>query len=164
MHRFDIDPTTGSFVHAPIKGLETTSCEFPLANAFRHVPRSPAIKSDIFYLMAAQPSVAQPFTDVVKYNAGTGHVSRWHSEGVCGEPCFIPRLGRASAWHGDEDDVYVIVQVFRHVEGRVEFCVLDAKRIHAGPVCRIKLPVHLSIGFHGTWADEVFVQRPAAKL
>jgi len=110
MHSFALNPNTGSFVRSTVKGLETTSCEFPASSPYRHCPRSENVKTDIFYLMASSPSVAQPFTDVVKYNAATGHVSRWHSDGVVGEPCFVPRLGRASAWYGAEDDGYVIVQ------------------------------------------------------
>jgi all-trans-8'-apo-beta-carotenal 15,15'-oxygenase len=154
MHEYTISPREGSCVRTRIPGLETTSCEFPTANQYRHVPRSVKTKTDIFYLMASQPSVALPFTDVVKYNAATGAVSRWHAPfGVVGEPCFMPRLGRASAWHGEEDDGWVIVQVFKYKENRVEFVVLNAKQIHSGPVCTIKLPVHLSIGFHGTVSE-----------
>ncbi|KAI9012402.1 carotenoid oxygenase [Hyaloraphidium curvatum] len=154
MREFTIDPRDGGSLSArPLPGLETTGCEFPTTNPWRSCVRDPAVSTRFFYLMASRPGVALPFSDVVKYNTATGKVQRWHSGGVVGEPCFVPRLGRASAKSGDEDDGWVVVQV-REGE-QVSFCVLDARRIAAGPVCRAVLPFHLPYAFHGTWADGV---------
>ena len=156
MHAFVIDPRNGgSLARRPVPGLESTSCEFPTTNPFRNCVRQAGVTTSIFYLMAGQPGVALPFSDVVKYDARTQHVQRWRSDGVVGEPCFVPRLGRASAWHGDEDDGWVIVQCYVPAKDRVHFCVLDAKKIHAGPVCRIELPFFLPFGFHGTFSEQV---------
>lgn len=75
---------------------------------------------------------------------------------MCGEPVFLPRSDSDAA---DEDDGYVIVQVFRHLkkesEKRNEFCILDAKNIHKGPIAILKLPFHLPYGFHGTFTRSV---------
>jgi all-trans-8'-apo-beta-carotenal 15,15'-oxygenase len=163
MFSFELHPETGSILRKPTPGLETTSCEFPTTHPFRHCPRSLKVSTRYMYLMAGQPSVAMPFTDVVKYDLQSGLVSRWHSEGVIGEPCFMPRLGRASAWHGDEDDGWIIVQLYRYKEHRVQFCILDARKLHNGPICRLNLPFHLPYGFHGTFVDDVFVV-PKPKL
>ena len=161
MHSYELDPKTGSISRRPTPGLEATSCEFPTTHPYRHCVRQNKVSTRYFYLMAGQPSVAMPFTDVVKYDLQTAMVSRWHSEGVVGEPCFIPRLGRASAWHGDEDDGWVIVQMYLPEEHKVQFCILDAKKIHQGPVCRLVMPYHIPYGFHGTYADEVFIRANA---
>jgi len=163
MHSYELNPHTGGISRRVTPGLESTSCEFPTTHPFRHCVRSSKVSTRYFYLMGGQPSVALPFSDVVKYDVETGMVSRWHSGGVVGEPCFIPRLGRASAWHGDEDDGWIVVQLYLHKEHKVQFCVLDAKKIHEGPVCRLVMPFHIPYGFHGTYADEVFT-RPKAKL
>ena len=72
----------------------------------------------------------------------------------------MPRLGYASWREGDEDDGYVIVQVYipeRHV---TEFCVLEAKHVGNGPLARIRLKHHVPYGFHGTFTPEVFINGP----
>ncbi len=63
--------------------------------------------------MAAAPGLAVPFTDIVKCDAQSStEVGAWHFEGrVVGEPCFVPRLGHASAECGEEDDGWIIAQV-----------------------------------------------------
>lgn len=74
----------------------------------------------------------------------------WYSHGCVGEPVFVPRLGLASVDQGDEDDGYVLVQLYipdKHVS---EFVVLDAKHVDQGPIVRIKLKHHIPYGFHGT--------------
>jgi all-trans-8'-apo-beta-carotenal 15,15'-oxygenase len=161
MHSYELDVKTGGISRKVVPGLESTSCEFPTTHPYRNCARAKNVSTRYFYLMAGQPSVALPFTDVVKYDLQTGLVTRWHSEGVVGEPCYIPRLGRASAWHGDEDDGWVIVQLYLYKEHKVQFCILDAKKIHEGPVCRLNMPFHIPFGFHGTYADDVFVHHPA---
>jgi all-trans-8'-apo-beta-carotenal 15,15'-oxygenase len=170
MQSFRVDTKNGgSLSRSMLPGLEYTGGEFPTTNPFRHCVRTattttnnnnnkPKISTRYFYFMASQPSVALPFTDVVKYDTTSHFVSRWHSEGVVGEPCFIPRLGRASAWHGDEDDGWLIVQLYLYKEDRVQFCILDAKKVHQGPMCRINMPWHIPFAFHGTFSEEVLVK------
>ena len=164
MFEYEVDPRNGgSLARRVLPGLEATACEFPTTNPFRNCVRAPGVSARFFYLMAGAPGVALPFTDVVKYDTATRRVARWRSDGVVGEPCFVPRLGRASAWHGDEDDGWVIVQLYQHERDRVQFCVLDAKRVAEGPLCRVTLPWKVPYGFHGTFADQVF-ERPRPKL
>ena len=82
----------------------------------------------------------------------------WYSHGCVGEPVFVPRLGWDSWREGDEDDGYVIVQLYNPEVHRTEFIVLDAKHVDRGPVARIKLAHHLPYGFHGTFTPEVFIR------
>ena len=58
---------------------------------------------------------------------------------------------------GDEDDGYVIVQLFVPETNCTEFVILDAKHVSQGPIARIKLKHHIPYGFHGTFTPEVFI-------
>ena len=69
---------------------------------------------------------------------------------------FVPRNGYNSVKTGDEDDGYVIVQLYVPKKHVTEFCVLDAKHLHQGPLARIKLKHHVPYGFHGTFTPQVF--------
>ncbi len=109
------------------------------------------------YLMANDRGSALPFCDIVKLDAcGTGR-QVWRSEGVVGEPCFVPRPGQLM-----EDEGWVIVQVQRLVQcsdapskitgcvsATTEFAVLDARDICKGPVAVIAPGVLIPTGFHG---------------
>ena len=78
---------------------------------------------------------------------------------------FVPSCGLESRYKGDEDEGYVIVQLYipeRHV---TEFAILDAQRVDNGPIARIKLKHHIPFGFHGTFTPESFLlATPKAKL
>lgn len=92
------------------------------------------------------------------------HRQVWYSHGTVGEPVFVPRGGWDSWNAGDEDDGYVITQLYVPETNLTEFVVLDAKRVDKGPVATIKLKHHLPYGFHGTFTPEVFLSPPKAKL
>ena len=84
----------------------------------------------------------------------------WYSHGVVGEPVFVPRLGYRSRTEADEDDGYVLVQLYVPETHTTEFVVLDAKWVDSGPLARIKLKHPIPYGFHGTFCPEVFVAPP----
>lgn len=117
------------------------------------------------YLMANDRGSALPFCDIVKLDAcGTGR-QVWRSEGVVGEPCFVPRHGQLM-----EDEGWVIVQVQRltqrnqdvedcagckvtvtgGVGATTEFVVLDAEDICKGPVAVVAPGILIPTGFHGS--------------
>lgn len=87
----------------------------------------------------------------------------WYTHGVIGEPIFVPRLGYDSWKTGDEDDGYVIVQLYVPERDVTEFCILDAKDLGKGPLARLKLKHHIPYGFHGTFTPEVFLASPIMK-
>lgn len=93
-------------------------------------------------------------------NAENGERQVWYSHGCLGEPVFVPRRGYDSWREGDEDDGYVIVQVYIPEKHLTEFCVVDAKDVGKGPLARIKLKHHVPYGFHGTFTPEVFRNGP----
>ena len=81
----------------------------------------------------------------------------WYSEGIIGEPTFVPRLGYEGRDYGDEDDGYILVQLYHPGKHLTSFCVLDAKNIEKGCIAKINLKHHVPYGFHGNFSPEVFV-------
>lgn len=81
----------------------------------------------------------------------------WYSHGCVGEPVFVPRLGWESWCHGEEDDGYVIAQLYVPQTHTTQFVVLDAQHMDQGPLATIKLKHHIPYGFHGTFTPEVFL-------
>lgn len=161
-----------SVVHSDRPGTGSNAMDFMcvfdrVATAPGVVSYAPSIASPILapprytYLMANDRGSALPFCDIVKLDAcGTGR-QVWRSEGVVGEPCFVPRPGQLL-----EDDGWVIVQVQRltqgndageHVPGNLpssvrattEFVVLDARDICKGPVAVVAPGILIPTGFHG---------------
>lgn len=100
------------------------------------------------------------FSFVLQLNVENGQREVWYSHGCLGEPVFVPRWGYDSWQEGDEDDGYVIVQVYIPEKHVTEFCVLNAKDIGKGPLARIQLKHHVPYGFHGTFTPEVFINVP----
>ncbi|XP_001635106.2 apocarotenoid-15,15'-oxygenase [Nematostella vectensis] len=139
---------------------DTASCEFPFSHPYRH--GMPGTRYN--YLMAsARPGYNLPYRDIVKFDAAGNGRQVWYSHGCIGEPVFAPRHGYESCKIGDEDDGYVIVQLYVPEKKLTEFCVLDAKDLSKGPLARIKLKHHIPYGFHGTFTPEVFVMPPVLK-
>ena len=66
-------------------------------------------------------------------------------ETVC-EPVFVQAPGKTG-----EDDGYLFS--FVHEEGSPagSFVVLDARRLDAGPIARVRLPRRVPAGLHGMW-------------
>eukprot|EP01080_Neovahlkampfia_damariscottae_P003634 gene3634-6450_t len=139
------------------KCLSNVSCEFPTTHPFRHCTREKDIETRYTYIMAAEPGITIPFKCIIKYDMKMDEIRFWKAEGVVGEPIFAPKLGYSSSKYGDEDDGYVICQHYVVEEERVEFCILDAKKIEDGPICRLKCPYFIPYGFHGTWSPDIYI-------
>lgn len=153
-YKFTIDLDTKRCTRTQI---DRASVEFPSMHPYRHGMRG----SRYNYFMACdRPGFNLPYRDVVKLNAENGERQVWYSHGCLGEPVFVPRLGYDSWREGNEDDGYVIVQVYIPEKHLTEFCVLDAKDVGKGPLARIKLKHHVPYGFHGTFTPEVFTNEP----
>ena len=106
-------------------------------------------------------------TSSLQYDAKHEQRQVWYSHGCVGEPVFVPRQGWDSWKEGDEDDGFVIVQLYVPEIHCTEFAILDAKHVDCGPIARIKLKHHIPYGFHGTFAPEVLMDSyylPKAKL
>ena len=70
------------------------------------------------------------------------------------EAPFAPRMGAT-----DEDDGYLVSFLTDENSGTSECVLIDARRIEAGPVCRIALPHKLCSGTHAVWADRAMLAR-----
>jgi len=145
------------------------SNEFPTSNPYRHVvdltdSQRKVLPPRYIYLMAGKPGVSMPFTDIVKFDEKGNRDDCWSSDGIVGEPVFAPRLGRASAFHGDDDDGWIITQLYKPGLHETEYIILDAKSLNKGPLARIRAPFHVPYSFHGTFSPQVWVHLRKSKL
>ncbi|HEY5072190.1 MAG TPA: carotenoid oxygenase family protein [Caulobacteraceae bacterium] len=89
------------------------------------------------------------FDGFVKHDLWTGE--SWTlklAEGrYASEAPFAPRVGAV-----EEDDGYLVSFVTDENVGRSECILVDARRIEAGPICRIALPHKICSGTHACWA------------
>ncbi|CAM6127011.1 unnamed protein product [Calypogeia fissa] len=76
----------------------------------------------------------------------------WHGDGLVGlEPLFVPRnAGRDS----DEDDGYILCNVFDEKTGKSQVTVIDAKTMSPDPVAVIEMPSRVPFGFHSLFVSE----------
>ncbi|KAF8923594.1 carotenoid oxygenase [Dissophora ornata] len=138
--------------------LHPASVEFPAVHPYRH-----GLNTRYTYMMASSDAKRPHyFTAVLKHDLHGKGTKFWQSEGVTGEPCFIPRGGYAVAGQEDpraEDDGFVVVQVFHPRKRTTDFAVLDAQTMEL--LATIGLKHHVPFGFHGTFTPELFVQGSA---
>jgi all-trans-8'-apo-beta-carotenal 15,15'-oxygenase len=139
--------------------LHPASVEFPVVHPYRH-----GQDTRFTYMMASSdPKRPHYFTAVLKHDVHGQGTKFWQSEGVTGEPCFIPRGGYAVVGEDDarkEDDGFVVVQVYHPKRHTTDFAVLDAQSMEL--LATIGLKHHVPFGFHGTFTPEVFVQAGSA--
>mmetsp|Transcript_4346 Transcript_4346/g.6448 ORF Transcript_4346/g.6448 Transcript_4346/m.6448 type:complete len:516 (+) Transcript_4346:574-2121(+) len=166
-HNYEIDIAKGTCKRTLSPKIASRSNEFPTSNPYRHSVslhdnNHKVLPPRFVYLMSSQNGVPLPFTDIVKYDENGDKDDCWHADrgGCIGEPVFIPRYGRASAFYGDDDDGWIITQMYIPVKHQVHYIILDAKNLAAGPICRIKSPVRVPFSFHGTFCPQVFVTPP----
>jgi carotenoid cleavage dioxygenase len=140
VHRYRFDLRTG---RASEEVLDDDNSEFPSINL--GMLGRPTRYS---YNMHISPEKALMFDGLVKYDGESrGSETYWFGNGRWGsEAPFAPRPGAAS-----EDDGYLLSYVYDEREERSDVEVLDAQDLSAGPLCRIKVPVRVPLGFHATW-------------
>jgi carotenoid cleavage dioxygenase len=102
-------------------------------------------------------ATAEPGTDsgsfarrITKYDRQGGpSVDRPQLDGQwVGEPVFVPRHADA-----EEDDGFVLNQLFDAVSDRSAIDILDARAIDAEPLARLWLDERVPVGFHGNWSQ-----------
>jgi carotenoid cleavage dioxygenase len=140
LHRYRFDLRTGATRE---EVLDDDNSEFPSVNLglIGH-------RSRYAYNMHISPEKSLLFDGLMKYDVRDGtSETYWFGDGRWGsEAPFAPRAGSAV-----EDDGYLLSYVYDEREGRSDVEVLDAQAVTAGPLCRIKLPVRVPLGFHATW-------------
>lgn len=92
---------------------------------------------------------------IVKYNLRSGKTaSKIYTYGLSAQEMqFIPRENSKT-----EDDGYLVGFVFNKTLQCSELLVLDAIQLNSVPIARIKLPVRVPYGFHGTWVPQIFLK------
>ncbi|ORX89145.1 carotenoid oxygenase [Basidiobolus meristosporus CBS 931.73] len=127
------------------------SVEFPSVHPYRH-----GIYTRYSYCVASDDKQNPiPFTSILKYDRESQNTELWKSHGVVGEPVFVPRDGYSSSGN-EEDDGWVLAQVYLPKQHMTDFVILDAKNLANGPIATIHLKHHVPYGFHGTFTPEVF--------
>jgi carotenoid cleavage dioxygenase-like enzyme len=97
----------------------------------------------------AYNSLVPHFEGIVKYDVETGRTQKylWGAGRTANECPYAPRVGAR-----DEDDGYVVSFVAdANAGGAGEVVILDAKKIEAGPLARVKIPQRVPVGFHAIW-------------
>ncbi len=140
MHRYRFDLRSG---RTKEQVLDDDNSEFPSIN--QGLLGRP---SRYAYNMHISPETTLLFDGLMKYDVDSGTAeTHWFGDGRWGsEAPFAPRPGAV-----EEDDGYLVSYVYDEREGHSSVEVLDAKDLGAGPLCRIKLPVRVPLGFHATW-------------
>jgi len=140
LHRYRFDLATGKTTE---QQLDDDNSEFPSIN-----DALTGRRSRYAYNMHISPESELMFDGLMKYDLERdSSETYWYGDGRWGsEAPFAARPG-ASA----EDDGYLLSYVYDEREGRTDVEVLDAADVSAGPLCAIKLPVRVPLGFHATW-------------
>ena len=140
VHRYRFDMVSGATTE---QILDDDNSEFPAINNARTGRRS-----RYAYNMHISPEKTLLFDGLMRYDLTSGAAeTHWFGDGRWGsEAAFAPRPGAV-----DELDGYVVSYVYDEREGHTEVLVLDAARPTDEPVCRVKVPARVPLGFHATW-------------
>lgn len=121
--------------------LGDMSCEFPrtddryMTRPYRHA------------FLAGGRGEGIVFNRLLHHDSETGNCKVWGEDRyLLGEPVLAPRSADAA-----EADGYVLVLAFDQQTSLTELLVLAADDIESGPLCRVKMPLRIPMGFHGTW-------------
>jgi carotenoid cleavage dioxygenase-like enzyme len=140
LYRYRFDMRSGQTTE---QMLDDDNSEFPSIN-LGMVGR----QTHYAYAMHISPETTLLFDGLMKYDVRSGSSETyWYGDGRWGsEAPFASRAGGAA-----EDDGYLLSYVYDERESRSDVEVLDAQDVTAGPLCTIKLPVRVPLGFHATW-------------
>ncbi len=140
LHRYRFDLRTGRTTE---QVMDDDNSEFP--SMHQGLVGRPARYT---YNMHISPEKTLLFDGVMKYDVERGTAeTHWFGDGRWGsEAPFAPRPGARA-----EDDGYLVSYVHDERDGSSEVHVLDARDLAAQPVCRLRLPVRVPLGFHATW-------------
>ena len=142
LHRATVDLRAGTLRSEQVSDRR---CEFPVSTPLRAGARHRFV-----YLAAhtGRETWRGPQDAVVKVDMDTGRESvlRFDRGHFPCEPVFVPRPGGT-----DEDDGWLLTQVYDTARERTYVAVLDARVPHAGPLARAWLEHAFPFTFHGTW-------------
>ena len=147
LHRWRFNLKTGE---AKEQRLDDRALEFGTFNQ-QYAGR----KSRYVYSVSGEPNWFL-FSGIVKHDTETGE--SWSlpfgEQRFGSEAPFVPRINSQ-----DEDDGYLVSFITDMKLDRSECVLIDAKKIEAGPVCKIILPHRICSGTHTTWADRSYIEK-----
>jgi len=87
---------------------------------------------------------------IAHFDHQEGQVRIWRADdgNAVQEPQFVPRSAGSP-----EGDGFLLVAVNRLADMHSELVILDALKLEEGPIARLRLPMRLRAGLHGTWVD-----------
>ena len=168
LSRFILDVDNGKATHHCLSDLP---CELPITSwdytgkPYRHMYLSSSVgtnEAGVNGPMQALTKVTLPTVDAL----GDAQEVEWipGESKFAMEPFFVARKGAI-----DEDDGWVVALVHdanyekSDFGGRgTEMVIIDAKKFEEGPVARIRLPVYIPFGVHGSWSTR-YVAGPPKK-
>ena len=132
--------------------LDDTNTEFPTINRtllgkqtrYAYHQLIPLVDPD-----GGRTGRCQTFDALIKYDLTDGSLQRYdYGPQRCGtETHLAPRSGQSAF----EDDGYLITFVHDATDWASRCCIFDARDITCGPVCVVRLPRRVPIGFHAMW-------------
>ena len=91
------------------------------------------------------------------HNTGQKEVLRLDRRYATGEAILVPHYDKLDKG-GNEDDGYLMGYVYDAETHTSDLWIHDATKLSAGPIAKIKLPVRVPVGFHGTWLPDSALQ------
>ncbi len=126
--------------------LDDTNIEFPMMNADQYHGK----KHRYAYATIMPDDRPINFSGVYKYDYETGEKQIYHfPEGTCASETPFAPADNAQA----EDDGYLVCFLSNGVTGESEAQVFDARDLTQGPVCRLRIPCRVPVGFHSCWVN-----------
>lgn len=136
--RIDLGGSTGAVGE---EELDDIACEFPRTDD-RYMTRR---HRHGFAVGGHGDQLA--FRRLIHFDAATGQRKLWGEDRyLLGEPVLAPRSAGA-----DEADGYVITLAYDQSTRLTDLLIFDAADIEPGPVARVRMPLRIPAGFHGSW-------------
>ena len=133
--------------------LESRCCEFPT-----HNPDKVGREYRYLYIGAIPEDTGRnaPLQAILKLDLETGarEVHSFASSGYVSEPIFVPKPNADR-----EDTGWVLTLVYDGSLHRSTLAILDAENIGGEANALLHLKHHIPYGLHGSWCDEVFVEK-----
>ncbi len=144
LHRFEFDLTHDRVTEST---LDDRAMDFP-----RIADDRVGLANRHAYTLQLGDADAGTYAGHLKFDLVSGR-SEFHGYGQGlrpGEPVFVAAENAAA----NSDEGYVLSYVHDERSGKSEVQILDATRFAAGPIARIRLPVRVPFGFHGSWVAQ----------
>ena len=141
LHRFEFDLTNDRVTETT---LDDRAMDFP-----RIADDRVGLANRYAWTLQLGDAETGTYAGHLKFDLETGR-SEHHDYGPglsASEPVFVAAKDAAP----DSDEGYVLSWVYDERSGRSEIQILDASRFAAAPLARVKLPVRVPYGFHGSW-------------